>query len=69
MSSDRAPRRWLLILGVALVALNLRPAIASVGPLVVDIRAATGLSMGPRAAFQWARSSALSGRIARSAAW
>lgn len=38
------PRRWLLVLGIALVALNLRPALASVGPLVADIRAATGLS-------------------------
>ncbi len=39
------PRRhWLLLAGIALVALNLRPAIASVGPLVADIRAATGLS-------------------------
>ncbi len=39
-----APRRWLLIAGIALVALNLRPALASVGPLVADIRAETGLS-------------------------
>jgi MFS transporter, CP family, cyanate transporter len=37
-------RQWLLILGIALVAFNLRPAIASVGPLVADIRAGTGLS-------------------------
>ncbi len=36
--------RWLLLAGIALVALNLRPAIASVGPLVADIRADTGLS-------------------------
>jgi CP family cyanate transporter-like MFS transporter len=43
MSPDRGSRRWLLVLGIALVALNLRPAIASVGPLVADIRAATGL--------------------------
>jgi len=39
-----ARRRWLLLAGIALVALNLRPAIASVGPLVSDIRADTGLS-------------------------
>ena len=39
-----APRRWLLVAGIALVAFNLRPAIASVGPLVADIRAETGLS-------------------------
>ncbi len=38
------PTRWLLIAGIALVALNLRPALASVGPLVADIRADTGLS-------------------------
>lgn len=46
-ASDAAtatPRRWLLIAGIALVAFNLRPAIASVGPLVADIRAETGLS-------------------------
>jgi CP family cyanate transporter-like MFS transporter len=38
------PPRGLLILGIALVALNLRAAIASVGPLVADIRTDTGLS-------------------------
>ena len=37
-------QRGLLLLGIALVALNLRPAIASVGPLVADIRADVGLS-------------------------
>ena len=37
-------RRWLLIVGIALVALNLRPAITSVGPLVPAIRGATELS-------------------------
>ena len=37
-------RRWLLIVGIALVALNLRPAITSVGPLVPTIRRATELS-------------------------
>ena len=41
---DAAPTRWLLIAGIALVALNLRPALASVGPLVADIRGDTGLS-------------------------
>ncbi len=40
----QTPSRWLLITGIALVALNLRPALASVGPLVSDIRADTGLS-------------------------
>ncbi len=44
MSIDDGSRRWLLVLGIALVALNLRPALASVGPLVADIRDATGLS-------------------------
>lgn len=34
----------LLVLGVLLVSINLRPALASVGPLVEPIRAATGLS-------------------------
>lgn len=36
--------KWLLVVGIALVAFNLRTALASVGPLVDDIRAATGLS-------------------------
>jgi CP family cyanate transporter-like MFS transporter len=36
--------RWLLLLGIVLVAINLRPTLASVGPLVQDIRAGTGLS-------------------------
>ena len=36
-------RRWLL-LGVILIAINLRPALAGVGPLIADIRADTGLS-------------------------
>ena len=39
-----SPRRWLLIVGIALVALNLRLAITSVGPLVSLMRPATGLS-------------------------
>ncbi|HEX6587560.1 MAG TPA: MFS transporter [Longimicrobiales bacterium] len=37
-------RTLLLIAGMLLVAINLRPALASVGPLVEPIRAATGLS-------------------------
>lgn len=40
----RSPRLGLLLAGIILVALNLRPALAGVGPLVGDIRAATGLS-------------------------
>lgn len=38
-----ALHRGLLVAGIVLVALNLRPALASVGPLVADIRLATGL--------------------------
>ncbi|MEO0558298.1 MAG: MFS transporter [Bacteroidota bacterium] len=40
----RRDSRALLIAGVILIALNLRPALAAVGPLVGDIRDATGLS-------------------------
>ena len=36
-------RRGWLAAGIVLVALNLRPALASVGPLLPDVRAATGL--------------------------
>jgi MFS transporter, CP family, cyanate transporter len=36
-------RRWLL-LGIILIAINLRPALAGVGPVIADIRADTGLS-------------------------
>lgn len=35
---------FLLIAGIIAIAINLRPALASVGPLVEDIRSATGLS-------------------------
>ena len=41
---SRLPRRGVLVIGIVLVALNLRPALAGVGPLVADVRAATGLS-------------------------
>ncbi len=34
----------LLIVGILFIAINLRPALASVGPLIEDIREATGLS-------------------------
>ncbi len=43
-SPSSSPRRLLLIVGIVLVALNLRSAIASVGPLVSVMRPATGLS-------------------------
>lgn len=36
--------RALLLAGILLIAINLRPALASLGPLVDDIREATGLS-------------------------
>ena len=36
----------LLIAGILFIAINLRPALASVGPLIEDIRLATGLSNG-----------------------
>lgn len=36
--------RVMLVVGIALVSLNLRPALAAVGPLVADVRAATGLT-------------------------
>ena len=39
-----ASQRSLLVAGVVLIALNLRPALAGVGPLVGEIREATGLS-------------------------
>ncbi|CAN5767466.1 MFS transporter [soil metagenome] len=37
-------RTALLMVGIVVIAANLRPALAGVGPLVADIRAATGLS-------------------------
>ena len=37
-------RQTLLIVGIIFIAINLRPALASVGPLVEDIRRATGRS-------------------------
>ncbi|MEP0546955.1 MAG: MFS transporter [Rhodothermales bacterium] len=37
-------RRGLLVMGIVLIAVNLRPALAGIGPLVADIRDATGLS-------------------------
>jgi CP family cyanate transporter-like MFS transporter len=37
-------RPWLLLLGLVLVALNLRPALSSVAPLLADVSASLGLS-------------------------
>ncbi len=41
---ETARNKFLLITGIIFIAINLRPALASVGPLVEDIRATTGLS-------------------------
>ncbi len=38
------PRRWLLLLGLVLVALNLRPALSSMAPLLGEVSASLGLS-------------------------
>lgn len=43
-SAPQRTTRGLLVAGIILIALNLRPALAAVGPLVADIRDATGLS-------------------------
>lgn len=39
-----APRRWLLLFGLVMVALNLRPALSSMSPLLAQVSAALGLS-------------------------
>lgn len=46
ISTRPAPARWLTLLGVLLVALNLRAAIAGLAPLLPDVRADLGLSRG-----------------------
>ncbi|MEX0779310.1 MAG: MFS transporter [Balneolales bacterium] len=43
MSAERT-QKTLLIIAIAIIALNLRPAIAAVGPLIHEIRLDTGLS-------------------------
>lgn len=43
-TATRATLPMALTLGVVLVAINLRPAVASVGPVLSDVRADTGLS-------------------------
>ena len=43
-SSTNQPKQALLIAGILFIAINLRPALASVGPLVSTIRESTGLS-------------------------
>src|SRR4051794_23209511 len=44
----RAPRRvsWMLLLGILLIAANLRPSITAVGPVLDDIRSSLQLSSG-----------------------
>lgn len=42
--SNQKKRTYLLLAGILLIAVNLRPALASLGPLVDDIRQSTGLS-------------------------
>lgn len=42
--STEEKRKILLITGIILVSFNLRPALSGIGPLITDIRAATGLS-------------------------
>ena len=37
-------RPWLLLLGLVLVALNLRPALSSLSPLLSEVSASLGLS-------------------------
>src|SRR5215203_3307990 len=39
-------RSFLLVLGIVLLAANLRPALTGVAPLIGEIRASTGLSNG-----------------------
>ena len=41
---NKKPGNVLLIVGILFIAINLRPAIATVGPLIGEIREATGLS-------------------------
>lgn len=43
-SKRSRPQKILLIAGIVLIAINLRPAISAIGPLINDIRAATGLT-------------------------
>ncbi len=41
---SRLPKAWLLLLGLVLVALNLRPALSSMAPLLGDVSRSLGLS-------------------------
>lgn len=42
--TSAAPRPWLLLLGLILVGMNLRPALSGLSPLLKEVSAATGLS-------------------------
>ena len=44
VTPNNRPKQTLLILGILFIAINLRPALASVGPLISTIRENTGLS-------------------------
>jgi len=44
LKNSKRSTNYLLIVGIVFIAINLRPALASVGPLVEDIRSTTGLS-------------------------
>ena len=43
-STPHKKKRFLLLAAILLVAINLRPSLASIGPLIDDIRTSTGLS-------------------------
>lgn len=45
-AGQRKSNDILLVAGILCIAINLRPALASVGPLIEDVRQATGLSNG-----------------------
>lgn len=44
LKNSKKTTNYLLIVGIIFIALNLRPALASVGPLIEEIRESTGLS-------------------------
>ena len=44
LKNSKHTTNYLLIIGIVFIAINLRPALASVGPLIEDIRSTTGLS-------------------------
>jgi CP family cyanate transporter-like MFS transporter len=44
INTPKKKKKTLLLVGILLIAINLRPSLASIGPLVSDIRESTGLS-------------------------